>query len=366
MTSTTTVEHIIVGGGVIGLLTAYFLQQQGQDVLVLDRQDVGQEASWAGGGILSPLFPWRYPQAVTDLVQWSQDYYPKLCYELLQASGIDPEWTQSGMLVIDSVTPQITDWCQQTNTHIQPINKSDILDLEPEISRQFETAIWMPQVAQVRNPRLVKALKQVLFNRGVKIMEHTEVKNILRDNDQVTGVSTNNGEYNCRKLIIACGAWSARLVSTFGISVDVEPVRGQMLLIDATPDLLHHIILANDHYLIPRRDGKILVGSTLEYVGFEKKITPSAREMLIRVAEMIAPCLTRYPIIKHWAGLRPGSQTNIPTISEHPQIKGLFINAGHFRNGVVMAPASAKLLVDVILGHTTQFNPMIYKLKNPH
>lgn len=359
-------EHIIVGSGVMGLMTAYFLHQQGQEVIVLERQEVGQESSWAGGGILSPLYPWRYPQAVTDIVQWSQAYYPTLCDELTRASGIDPEWTRSGLLTIEPRHAGLTEWSQQTQTDLQFISKDELHRLEPEISPQYETAIWMPQLAQVRNPRLVKSLKQVLLDSGVKIRSHTEVTKILTKQDRVTGVQTKNGDVLGNTVVVACGAWSAALLSAYQSVIDVEPVKGQMLLIETTPNLLRHIILANDHYLIPRRDGKILVGSTLEYVGFDKSITQTAREMLTQVAETIAPCLTHYKIINHWAGLRPGSKTSVPTISEHPGIKGLYVNAGHFRNGVVMAPGSAKLMVDLLLNQPTNFNPMYYKMKNPY
>lgn len=359
-------EHVIVGAGIMGLLTAYFLQQQGREVLILERNDVGQEASWAGGGILSPLLPWRYPQAVTDLVRWSQTYYPQLCQELSQSSGIDPEWTRSGLLTIETLTGQISEWSKQTQTEVQSVTGNTLHELEPQLSSQFTSGIWMPQVAQVRNPRLVKSLKRVLLTSGVEILDHTAVTKFLVKQGQITGVSTNHGDIHGAKVIVASGAWSAKLIAEFGLTIDVEPVRGQMILLEAEPQLLQHIILANDHYLIPRKDGKILVGSTLEYVGFDKQTTQSARDMLYKVAETIAPCLTQYSIIGHWAGLRPGSKSSIPTICEHPQIKGLFINAGHFRNGVVMAPASAKLLVNLLLGQATPFNPMLYKVKSPY
>ena len=366
MSTPITAEHIVVGAGINGLLAAYYLHQQGCEVIVLDRQEVGQEASWAGGGILSPLFPWRYPQAVTDLVQWSQAHYPALCEELTRISGIDPEWTLSGMIVVEPMTALIKAWGIDTQTVLQVVNNTALQELEPQISRKYESAIWMPEVAQVRNPRLVKSLKQALLSLGVNIKDHTEVIDILRNGDQVCGVRTNQGDIMGSKVLITCGAWSAEMIASMGVAIDVEPVRGQMLLIEAEPDWLRHIILADDHYLIPRRDGKILVGSTLEYVGFNKNTTQNARDLLTRVAENIAPCLTRFKIIKHWAGLRPGSKSNIPTISEHPRIQGLFVNAGHFRNGVVMAPASAKLLVDLVTSKPTGVNPMFYRMNNPY
>lgn len=134
-----------------------------------------------------------------------------------------------------------------------------------------------------------------------------------------------------------------------GLDLAVEPVRGQMVMFETRPGLLRHITLDEDYYLIPRQNGLVLIGSTLEYTGFNKETTPEARQLLIERATSLAPVLADYEVIRHWAGLRPGTKDGIPFVGEHPGIEGLFVNAGHFRNGVVMAPASAQLLVDIML-----------------
>jgi len=163
----------------------------------------------------------------------------------------------------------------------------------------------------------------------------------------VQGVETASGRLLADRVILTAGAWSGTL---FPGLRKVEPVQGQMVAFRAPPGLLSRIVLNRGHYLIPRRDGVVLAGSTVEYRGFDKKATAKAREQLHAEALKMVPALAGHPLVHHWAGLRPGSPEGIPLIGEHPRIGGLFINTGHFRNGVVTALASARLLADLIVG----------------
>jgi glycine oxidase len=165
------------------------------------------------------------------------------------------------------------------------------------------------------------------------------------------------------RVVVAAGAWSAGLLADFMPVLPVSPVRGQMIQFAASPDLLRHIVLANGHYLIPRRDGLILAGSTLEYSGFDKDTTREARDTLVDFPTQLLPGLGDCAVVNHWAGLRPGKSDGIPVIGGHPEIKGLYLNTGHFRNGVVMAPASAQLLLDIMMGRTSFTRPDAYRLQ---
>jgi glycine oxidase len=150
-------------------------------------------------------------------------------------------------------------------------------------------------------------------------------------------------------VVIAGGAWSPLIMRQAGLELAVEPVRGQMIMFETHPGLLRHITMHGDYYLIPRQNGLVLAGSTLEYTGYNKETTQAARDVLMTRAIKLVPALSDYKVIKHWAGLRPGTSDGIPFIGEHPGVRGLYLNTGHFRNGVVMAPASAQLLLDCIL-----------------
>jgi glycine oxidase len=355
-------DVLIIGGGIIGLLTAHELADAGLSITLVDKGETGRESSWAGGGILSPLYPWRYPNAVNKLAQWSQDYYPTLAKEISDQTGIDPEWTQSGLLILDTAEKsEALQWANKFATLIQEIDAAEIKACEPKLGQPPESALWMPQVAQIRNPRLSQAVKRNLAGQGVNFKEHTEVLDFIISENCVKGVQTNAGKLFADKVVVAAGAWSGRLLKGIKPGLEVNPVRGQMLLIAARPNLVTRIVLNHKHYLIPRRDGRVLVGSTVEHVGFDKSTTEAAHKILWHSATELIPDLAKFPIENHWAGLRPSSPFGIPFIGEHPKIEGLYVNTGHFRNGVVLGPASARLLADIILERNPIVAPDAYK-----
>ena len=350
----------------MGLLTAYYLNAAGEKVTVLEQGKLGQESSWAGGGILSPLYPWRYPEALNELAAWSQHHYNELVTELNTASGIDAQWRQCGFLMLDpeEIEPA-TAWARQSGNTVLPIDRDEIQKLAPNLSQQKlpEQAIWMPEIAQVRNPRLLKALIAVLRQqKDVELLEQTPVNDLIISNQCISGVICGTRELTATTVTVACGAWSKQLLKDRAPEFAVEPVRGQMLLFKADPALLTTMVMQQARYLIPRLDGRIITGSTLEYVGFDKHTTQQARDELKAFATTLVPRLADYPIEHHWSGLRPGNREQVPVVSQHPTISGLFINTGHFRNGVVTAPASCRLCTDLILNNPPLLDPIAFSL----
>lgn len=360
-------DILIVGGGLIGMLSAWELSRVGFSVTLLERADAGQESSWAGGGILSPLYPWRYDDAVSRLAKWSQQAYPELLKSLHDISGIDPEWQHSGLLVLDvEDRARAQEWSIQFGQPVEWLGTQDIHGLVPGLGVQTDQpAAWLPEVGQLRNPRFVQALRKAVELAGVELRTHIEVIDFKTSAGCIQGVVTKSGElFSADKVVVAGGAWSGELLAKTGVSIEVEPVRGQMLLYRAEPGLLDSILLYQSRYVIPRKDGRILVGSTLEHVGFDKATTDTARDDLQSAAQELLPALADYPIEHHWAGLRPGSPKGIPYIGEHPEISGLFMNCGHYRNGVVLGPASVSILVALVKGETPAIDHEDFMVNN--
>ncbi|UQS90006.1 glycine oxidase ThiO [Pseudomonas chlororaphis subsp. piscium] len=355
-------QVVIVGGGVIGLLTAFNLASAGQQVVLLERSNVGQESSWAGGGIVSPLYPWRYSPAVTALAHWSQDFYPQLAERLFATTGVDPEVHTTGLYWLDlDDEAEALAWAQREQRPLSAVDISAAHDAVPVLGGGFSRAIYMADVANVRNPRLVKSLKAALAALpAVTIHEQCEVSGFIREGERVLGVQTSLGEIRGDQVVLAAGAWSGELLKSLGLVLPVEPVKGQMILYKCASDFLSCMVLAKGRYAIPRRDGHILIGSTLEHEGFDKTPTSSALESLKASAIELIPALAQAEVVGHWAGLRPGSPEGIPYIGPVPGLAGLWLNCGHYRNGLVLAPASCQLFADLMLGQEPIIDPAPY------
>lgn len=361
------VDVIVVGAGLIGMLTARELQQRGARVLLLERGKAGGESTWAGGGILSPLYPWRYTDAVNVLANYGHQAYPKIAEALLAESGIDPEYTRSGMLILDQNEQDAArDWALRWHMQLDVLKDVALREQEPALNSAVSSALWLPQIAQIRNPRLIKSVVGSLRHRNIVYMEGTDVTTLEIENNRVQGVRTAQTTFRADKVLIAGGAWSANLIKEITRPPQVQPVKGQMILFKGEPGMLKSMILSQGRYLIPRRDGRILAGSTLEYSAFDKSITDNALQDLREAAISLAPQLATLPVEHHWAGLRPGTHQGVPYICQHPDIHGLYINSGHFRNGVILGAASARLMAELICCATPTIDPAFYSFDASH
>ena len=355
------------------MLTALALRQRGYAVTLIERQSAGRESSWAGGGILSPLYPWHYAGAVNALAQRSQQLYPALVERLRAETGIDPELLPSGLLMLDDVASQDAasapgidplDWAAACGAQVLRIAADELVALQAGIQTRAEAAWWMPQVMQIRNPRLLHALRAALDVHGVRLLEQVEIERLDVVAGRVRGARVAGRMLSAEAIVLTAGAWSAQLLQGLAPNTPyppaIAPVRGQMMVLNAPNSGLRRIVMAQGRYLIPRKDGRVLVGSTVEHVGFDKVVTPEAREALLAFAAALCPALRDAPVEAHWAGLRPGSPQGVPYIAPHPEIAHLFIHAGHFRNGLVMGPASTELLLQLIEGEATMLDAAPY------
>lgn len=335
------------------MLTARELHKAGAEVLLIERGPLGGESSWAGGGIISPLYPWRYPSAINVLAQHSKTLYPALSGELNEESGIDCELVTSGLFVADvDEREQALEWANRWHVDMQYIrSQQQIHEIEAEINADIDSGLWMPDVMQIRNPKLIKALIKSFAFRRISYREHSPVENIVIESGRVAGVKIQNQTVSAEKIIIASGAWSAELVAGTR-EVDIEPVKGQMIMLKGAPGQVKRMVLNNGHYIIPRSDGRILAGSTLEKTGFDKSVSADAMLELKQAAAEVVPALAALPVERQWAGLRPGTEHGVPYICMHEAVEGLYLHAGHYRNGIVLGPASVQLMVELVLGRT--------------
>ena len=342
---------LILGAGVSGLSTALALLKRGYGVTLLDRGAVGGESSWAGGGILSTLLPWDYPEPLSRLALRSMAAYADWVADIEVRSGRIAEYWQCGMRVLGATQPDTSlSWCKAhgLTAQIMHTNTGD--------------SLWLPDIAQVRNPRLVAALRAAVVHLGGVIREHCPATGVLTLGGRVTAVQTAAVDtFPADSVVLATGAWSGLGLAGLAATPQIRPIRGQMLLFKLEPGVLDTILYRNGLYLIPRRDGHLLVGSTTEDVGFDKSTDIVTCQRLHAEAAGLLPVLGSIQPIKRWAGLRPGSPGNIPIIDRHPDFDNVFVNTGHFRYGVTMAPASAELLVDLMEGATPAIDPTPYR-----
>lgn len=362
-------DCLIIGGGLVGLLAARELARGGLRVRVVDRQRFGRAASWAGGGILSPLRPWDAPDAVTRLAAWSQAAYPSLVRALRDEGGVDAEWTRGGMLVLDpdpQEAARAEAWAAARAVPLERLGGRAVAAREPAC-RPAGGALWLPKVAQVRNPRLLQAAKGALrATPGVILTEGRPVAGLSWEGGRILGVREAGGELlRARRVVVTAGAWSAPLLAPLGLTLPVRPVRGEMLLFRTAPGRVRAVVQDGGRYAVPRRDGLLLFGSTLDEVGYDDGTTVIGRETLCQAAVRLLPELVGQAPVAHWAGLRPGAPDGIPFIGPVPGVNGLFVAAGHYRNGVLLAAGTARLLADQVLGRVPILDPGPFRLPPP-
>ncbi len=322
-------DCLIIGGGVIGMMSARALAMSGATVTLIEQRACGKESSWAGGGIISPLYPWMYSDMVNDLSMASQAVYEELCATLFADTGIDAEYIRSGLLMMDEYDRyEAIDWMA-----VHKVN-----------AEKHPQGALFTSVAQVRNPRLLKALKSDILKRGVEIVEFSKVEELIVEKDKVLGVKTEHKNYYGDNSIICGGAWSSALLD---IKNEVYPVKGQMIVIKSKPGVLEHIVLDKGRYLIPRKDGRILIGSTTENVGFDRSLNKQVGVELLEFASSRFTALRGASIEHHWSGFRPASKSGV-MIKKYEKLEGLYLNTGHLRNGLNMAPESAERLLALI------------------
>ena len=343
-------DALIIGGGIIGMTSAIQLSNAGMHVAIIDKGTPGNEASWAAGGILSPLYPWQQNADCLALTQRSEILFPAFVKILHQQTQIDPQLIKSGMINLDADEQQASTWLKENKKVCKTISQAQLKKSEPNLNCKPKKAFYLPDVMQIRPPYLLQAITAYLKILGVSIIEQNKVHRLITQSNIVQGVETAKGKLFADHVIVCNGAWAGEFLNQNNIkNADIQPVRGQMLLYPAQEKKINHIVISRGRYIIPRQDGMVLCGSTVENVGFNKDTTEQAATELHQFAQELFPHLSGVTATHHWSALRPGTQRKAPYICIHPELTGLYINTGHFRYGLLMSLASAEILRKLIM-----------------
>jgi glycine oxidase len=341
----------IIGGGIIGLTSAYVLAQAGLAVEVLDRADFGQEASWAGAGILPPGNPERAATPIDRLRAIGSVQFPTFSRNLLEETGIDNGYRRCGGIeFLHPGDEYVLPLWQAEGIACEKVDCAGLASLEPGLGEISGTAYVLPGCAQVRNPRHMRALVAACIRAGVRLRPHEPVQTWLRGGERVEGLVLKDGaRVQAGKFLIAAGAWSEPLLNALGQRPNVHPVRGQIVLLKQPEPTLGRVVMLGKEYLVPRGDGRVLVGSTEEpQAGFEKVNTPAAVARLRDLATRTVRALAEAEIEKCWAGLRPGSPDGLPFLGPVPGQDNVVVATGHFRAGVQLSIGTAHVIADLM------------------
>jgi glycine oxidase len=357
-----TAEVVVIGGGVIGLMIARQLVLRGlKDVTLIERGSLGAEASYAAGGILAPQAEADRADDFFRLSCQSRDLYPALASSLLAETGVDIELERSGTLYLaftdedEGELEKRYEWQAQAGLEVQKLAAADTRALESCVSENVRAALHFPLDIQVENRRLLTALIKANEESGVRLVTGVGVESVNVEHEQVSGLTTSQGSISTRRVVLAGGAWTSSIsirhaASGGWRSVKIQPVRGQMICFQTKPRLARHVLYSPRGYLVPRLDGRLLAGSTTEHVGFSKEVTVGGVAKILSQAIEIASALRTLPIAESWAGLRPRAEDDLPVLGPS-EIAGLFYATGHYRNGILLAPITAQLIAEAILGN---------------
>lgn len=366
-TNRETFDAIVIGGGVIGLSIARELKKCGlRRVLLLEKNaDCGAEASHAAAGMLAPQAEADSSDDFFNLCRQSRDLYPDFAAELFDESGVDARLDQTGTLYPAFDEKDVAEiekrfaWQRAADLPIEKLTRQEVFELEPNVSGKVLSGLLFPFDWQIENRDLIRALVESLKNQSVLLRCSIKAEKILFENGKAAGVITDKGEIRAENVIVAAGAWT-RFFSEMPFDLHLEslikPVRGQMLSFTYEEKPLRHVIYSARGYAVPRADNRVLIGATVEDVGFDKSITGDGLLALLRASAEIAPKLNKLTISEIWSGLRPASADNLPVIGEFPENSNLYFATGHYRNGILLAPLTAALIADkIVAGKNSPF-----------
>lgn len=348
-------DVVVIGGGVIGLTAAWEAARRDLRVCVLEQGHFGREASWAGAGILPPGPVRETADPLDPFAAAASRMWPRLSEHLRETTGIDNGFRRCGGLMFSSrqSSPAGDELArlQAAGVECQPLQAAELATVEPAVRRPEDGEVWsVPAVAQVRNPRHLKALVAACLDEGVDLRPGQPVIGFETDGSHVLSARTPTDRLPAARFVAAGGAWSTQLLAGCGMPLKVEPVRGQIVLLSTPRSLFSRILECGPRYLVPRPDGRILIGSTEEWVGFVKQTTAAGINGLLEFATGLVPDLKDARFEDAWSGLRPHVKRGRPYIGPVPDRDNLLLATGHFRGGLNLSPITGRIIAQLLVG----------------
>ncbi len=361
-------DVIIIGGGVIGLSIAYALAREGVQATVLDRRELGREASWAGAGLIPPYTERLTLHPTADLRSWSAVLYPEWSAALREETGIDNGYRRTGGVDVawtpeeDQMLRGAAGRWRVEGIVFERLAPDDFRRVEPALNPAVRAVYFLPDRAQVRNPRHLRALIAALTQRGANLRPGLAALGFETVADRVTAVPTEVGPLPCDCVIVAAGAWSAALLEGVGLRVPTPPLKGQIVLLKSDRPLLKRIVEHGKNYLVPRDDGRVLAGATEEDAGFDTRNTSAGVRELLDEAIRLCPVLAEAEVERAWAGLRPGSIDAKPYLGFASGFRNLIVATGHKRAGLQLSPVTAEVIADLVLGRPPRIDLSSFRI----
>ncbi|RCW73079.1 glycine oxidase ThiO [Saliterribacillus persicus] len=347
-------DQIVIGGGVIGSSIAYQLAKRGHKVLVVERKFVGSEASSAAAGMLGAQAEFKEESPLFQLALESRRLFPDLADELFEHSGIDIQLMHNGMFKLARSNEryqqleQLAAFQSGVGEKASIISTDTLLKKEQNVTSDIAGAMYLPNESQVSAKHLTNAFIKSAIKFGAKVKEECSVENLVIENDQVVGVTTPKGKFYADKVVVATGAWSNSFSRYSDTDLHFYPVKGECLAVRPKSALINATIYDDSCYMVPKKDGRIIIGATSLPHQYNKSVSMEGMHQLMKSAMRIIPQLKEAKIEDVWAGIRPQTRDQLPYLGPISSVSGLFIAAGHYRNGILLSPITGKVMADMI------------------